>query len=254
MSLEKRLAQIMADNGDFENFESVDARLPRRISAQFGQMAQIKKAMHENKGSQLATMYNNGSAPDSVATFDIKILRKTTNIDGVLPVPVFGANSFQTKYVTTIGMTGYSVKIKTIALTTDGVGYAYTFTDGVNEDIVELRCNQTPYPTLLESTKTVKFQTNQHKLQIQDPATEGTQFNQSLTLVYSSLFGKMDKNDISLPSFDSEMNFNNRVRTIPAVVNYDSEHMMFIPVIKKANYEVLYNAFVGIYTKTASVL
>lgn len=186
----------------------------------------------------LATPVNSFRAPLSAATFDILIERESFNIPNTLPVVLFGALDRESDYVDIISPELASGITYTIAKTDDNKGLKFTFTKTLveNPDVVTIRCNETPYLNLLRASQGSIFKMQQNKLLISDVAFQ-SQFSQKVQVVNRSMFGKNTYDTFTPNQYKSDLQNQNDIRTIDAIIDIDMQRSLLMNVAYKADYD-----------------
>lgn len=189
-------------------------------------------------------IYEPERAPNSAAMFDITITRKTANIAADLPIPLFGVLDRESDYSEILPQllpVGTSYEI---ARTTDRKGLKFTFTSGLNVDIVEVTCAQVPYLNLLRASQGSMLRMEQNKMNISDVSVQN-QFRNKVQVTRNTIFGK-DTNDSYTPNqFKSDMQNQNDIRTITANFNVDLETSFTILIAQQANFDVTMTSYIS---------
>lgn len=181
------------------------------------------------KGNPLATPVNSFRSPISAATFDILIERETSNIPAALPIVLFGSLDRESDYVEIMNPELPAGTTYTVAATTDRKGLKFTFTAAAGTDIVTVQCNETPYLNLLRATQGSLFKMQQNKLLISDVAMQ-SQFSQKVQLVDRSMFGSNRYDTFTPNQFKTDLQNQNDIRTIDAIINVDFEKSLLFKV------------------------
>jgi hypothetical protein len=223
------LLNSVESNNDMENFDvynlssNEQMAMAQKIARGYHNIAHSKDGMrHGVRGVQ--------------ATSTIVIKRLTKAINAILPVPVFGANGLQSNYQRELSsflpagvtMTGIQIGLKS------GSSYsqkaAFTFFDGTNTDIVEVTCNEIPYPSYLASMQgSDEFRFSRNRYRISD-GTYQDQLNNSLIVVKQSLFGKAENDNIVPATFQTPNQQQNNIVDIDLPISITKEKTMLVNI------------------------
>lgn len=204
------------------------AQLPAGIR---GALTNVNIPRPMASAAPLATPVNSFRTPISAATFDILINRETSNINGALPVVLFGSLDRESSYVEVVTPELPSGVTYTISTTTDKKGLKFTFTDGVVTDIVTINCNETPYLNLLRASQGAMFKMQQNKMLISDVAIQ-SQFSQKVQVVKRSMFGSNSYDTFTPNQYKTDLQNQNDIRTIDAIIDIDLERSLLVNVAK----------------------
>jgi len=170
------------------------------------------------------------------ATSTIVIKRLTKNLTATLPVPVFGANGLQSNYQRELssflpaGITLSAIAIGLKSGSSYSTKAAFTFTDGTSTDIVEVSCNEIPYPSYLASMQgSDEFRFSRNRYRISD-GTYQDQLNNSLIVVKQSLFGKAENDNIVPATFQTPNQQQNNIVDIDLPISITKEKTMLVNI------------------------
>lgn len=198
------------------------------------------------------------SNPDSVnpggnfkATFDITIRRLTNNIDDVLPVGILGFAQSESGYFGLIDLPAgitYTYEGGTSVGLPDR--YRYTFTKGVDTDIIEITCPQIPYPSFLQNSAVDRYRINNIRYVISDGLVQA-QFAQVLDFKDSAIFGVKTSNPLTPNNFINPMDEKNNIVDIPVSMGFDKEKCIITGISQDstAPFQVTMSFFVEFYDK-----
>ena len=182
---------------------------------------------HQNPGGKLDR-----------AQFDINIRRLTNTIAQPVPIAIFGTTHLRSGYSqflipgggTTVTVVG-GLNTPT-AGTTDRI--RFTFVNGANTDIVDVTCNQVPYPVFLEALGADLFKISNIRYEITNNA-DIIQFSQQHNFTSKSLFGKQTSDDITIGAYKKPEQFQPGIVDIPISANIDKETMFLMNVTESAS-------------------
>jgi hypothetical protein len=205
---------------DEETGNLVVAKRPNIVTK--GKTPPVMVRSHQNPGGKLDR-----------AQFDLNVRRLTNAIAQPVPIALFGTTHLRSGYSqflipgvgTTVVVVG-GLNTPT-AGTTDRI--RFTFTNGANVDIVEVTCNQVPYPVFLEALGADIFRISNVRYDITNTA-DVIQFAQSHKFTSKSLFGKLSEDDITIAAYKKPEQFQPGIVDIPIAANIDKETMLILNV------------------------
>jgi len=188
------------------------------------------------------------------AQFDITAKRLTNTIAADLPFALFGAIEAEAAFASFIelpAVAGLSLTVSYGVHDAEPNKMKFDYFDGVNRDIIEVTCAQVPYPMLLKSMETDLMQINNFKYVLSDP-TQAPQFSKELAIKTRSMFGKSEKNTISLESYFSKNQFQAGLREVPIVIDLDKETAIVNSITQVAGLGVTFSCFVNKFDRTSA--
>jgi hypothetical protein len=219
-------------NNDMENFDVYNLSMVDKMRL---------KMAHNNQRTEDAINGIRRGVKGVQATSTIVIKRLTKTINAILPVPVFGANGLQSNYQRELSsflpsgvtMTGIKIGLKS------GSSYSqkaeFTFYDGTNTDLVEVTCNEIPYPSYIASMQgSDEFRFSRNRYRISD-GTYQDQLNNSLIVVKQSLFGKAENDNIVPATFQTPNQQQNNIVDIDLPISITKEKTMLVNIGAYAN-------------------
>ena len=209
-------------------------------------------AGRQNMGVKLpfANIHPNSGGGDK-AQFDIQIQRLTANIAQSLEVPIFGATHDISGYVGVINpATGGSFSVAYGTNNALPNALRITHVVGAGTDIIQVTCNQLPYPAFLEAMRTDMFRVSNIRYSINDTSANGlTQFSEIFEFRTKSLFGKADQNPISVLSFKKPENFQAGIIDLPVDVDIWKDRLAALSVNRLFTGTITLSVFIEAYAK-----
>jgi hypothetical protein len=188
--------------------------------------------------------------PDSASVFDLVITRNSANIAQYLPIPLFGALDFESKYKDIISsFLPLSTITYELAVSPSGKGLRFTFTNSVGPavDTIDVECSQVAYVNLLRASQGSILKFSENKINISD-VTKQAQFTQAVTLFKNSLFGKLEKDSFTPNQFKSDLQNQNDIRTITIQWDIDQESSVVYLINNTAGFVVTQTSYVESYS------
>ena len=163
------------------------------------------------------------------ALFDVKVERRSANIDQSLPFVMFGQNILQTGYQAAIPLpNGLTVDVSQgTGADLDKILFAYTETAGGAQDIIAVSSSTAPYPDALAATLTDLNKYDRIKILLSSNL-DTAQFDERVNFLKSTMFGAREDNNIIPSSQISEnqnqdrqvnLNLNNSIDAKRAVLS-----------------------------------
>lgn len=215
-------------------------------------LGEFRKQQKQMNGSQLpreGSLPNSAPTPGNVksaAQFSILVHRLTANIAEALPIPVFapiyapnGWRRFVQGYLGA-GTVLTSVRYGENQSQPDSA--RFTFTNGVNVDIVDVSCSSAPYPVFLDSLITDMFEVNKIRMTLSDPA-QVRQFAQELTFQTRTLFGLGGTNPVTPDNFRSPQQYQAGIVDVDVDAKFDKQTGVIVPIVDEADFEVSLNMY-----------
>lgn len=205
-------------------------------------------------GNPPSTLNNPNGSPlqknalQPAAQFTLRISRLTANINGNLPVALFGGNRSAAQFVNdlTIGLpagTTYDGMVGgKVAAAPPSIALAdrlqFSFTQGGNTDLLQVECDENPYPEILAATEFTPMVINTIRMGLSDE-TKNAQFNMGIKAIRSSTFGKETKQTIVPQTQKSPMQFQSGIVDLvdfPSVI--DAQTYFILPVLPEAGFAI----------------
>lgn len=184
------------------------------------------------------------------AQFDILITRLTNNIPEDLDVAVFGFSPVESGYSgLALPTTGGTLDVGGGTSVGLPLNYNFTHTNGANIDTIQVSCNQLAYPSFLQSSAIDLYWIDNIRYSI-DNAAVLDQFNNKFEFRVQSIFGKEEKNPLSVISFKKPENEQDTIIDIPIDVIMDKEKCIVMSISDTvAPFEVTLSCFVRRFSK-----
>lgn len=205
-------------------------------------------AIANSSAGSLMTPVADFRSPVSAALFDIIITRHTAAIASVLPIPVFGVLDQESDWIEIVSPYLAAGITYTVERGADLKSLDFTFTSGMNVDIVNVSCNQVPYVNLLAAGLDSVFRLQQIKMQISDVAQQ-LQFSQSVRTFDRSFFGFHKDDQFTPNQFKSDLQNQNDIRTINNIIDVDKQRTMLFGLVPVAAFSLTLSSFVQAYNK-----
>ena len=139
------------DSYEMENY-LVRLGMPRE---QAQQVAINKSTTSPSKANFIPYAQQNNVTPAAAAQFDINIYRKTKALAFDLPVVLFSSIELASGYKKVITVpSGLTLTVTASPSATNPEIVEFSYTDGVDTDLVEVSCNGAAYTSLIEALKT----------------------------------------------------------------------------------------------------
>ena len=166
-----------------------------------------------------------GMLPIGAYTGEIafRVIRRTSRINKPLPVPFGSAFAFSQNYLQVLeSLCPSGVNVVSVVLNVDANNLVITYTDGINNDIVEINGDTYNYITFNQGLYTRKALTNIIRFTTPDNSTIYTQVSSTPSRPFSSTWlsnSKIDRNTLTL----TPMQYNKNVFDILAQVELSEE-------------------------------
>ena len=235
-----------------KGFSRADARsMAAEAMNKPGVMNAITAEMGPGGLRGLSNTQTNGNVPgrDVAAQLKLTVTRVTANIvDAPLPFAMFGAQDYVNGYRNTLTGQLLPAGVTLVSVTGGEVSgkpnrVDFTYTDGVNSDVVEVTSSTYPYPSLLNSTSVDLLRMSKIRMELSDN-TQAAQFRQDIQTVSNSPFGKGSTNKISATAFRRPDQFQAGIVDLDAVFEIDKETSIVSSILPVAGFEVTFNSFV----------
>jgi hypothetical protein len=233
-----------------QGFDAFTARkTAQKASATPAMAAQIKQAMRASNGQGFVAMTPDQQSGNvlAAANFGITVERLTAAIAAPLPFAIFGQQDYRNGYRSVIsgmlpaGVALTSVRGGEVNSLPDAV--EFTYTQGLNVDIVRVSSDTYAYPALLESTGVDLLRMSKVRMELSD-STQAGQFRQELKSFSNSPFGKGTFNKISATSFRTPQQFQTGIVDLDIVLDIDKETALYGSILPVAAFGVTFNSFV----------
>jgi len=140
------------------------------------------------------------------ALFDVKVERRSANLNIVLPFVMFGQNILQTGYQAAIPLPN-SLELEVAQGTgSDLDKILFSYTDGTNTDVIAASSSTAPYPDALAATLTDLNRYDRIKILLSSNL-DTAQFDERVNFLKSTMFGSREDNNI-IPSSQISENQN----------------------------------------------
>lgn len=186
--------------------KSISAPMRNILTAKLGAMQTIRREGTPQNGSTTIAIgngqYSGGNmavATGQVAEFSIIITRNSSKIRSALPVVLFMTDFLSNKYQMVINNFLQQLSPGTVladVTNVNGNTIRFTFTNGANTDQIDITCDTTAYPSMLNSLFTTWFKTLMLRMELNNLTTPsstdsdaGRQFKQSIAPIYDTNFG-----------------------------------------------------------------
>lgn len=217
-----------------------------------------------NSNPFVAAPVNNNNAPFMVtpkpqgrktrATFTIAIKRLTANNNVALPFILFGKTFSLTYYVqilqnylpATINLDAVQVggSNSDSALLTGTLANAlkvrFLFSDkatGLLLDIVEITCNEVPYPTFIDATQTDAFQVKDFRYKISD-STVQAQYDNSMEFRKKTMFGRGGEQTLTPSTYINTTDFKDNLVQVAQPFDIDKDSFIVSAIEPTAGLQV----------------
>jgi len=220
-----------------------------------------------------------GTGRVDAAQFDLNVTRINTNFNGVLPYALFAPMHARQAYANFItppagwslvvmggsdwnGGVGNAAALGIYALNTDivipdairqvlntSLVFAYIKNDDVTKiDYVVVSCNQVAYNAFLAANMVDVFNMSKIRYQISDSA-QTVQFQQKLVVTSESIFGKLDRQSLSVGAYKSPGQFQTDIIDVNGSFDSDKETALVSNIIKVNNFTSTFSIFVSRFDK-----
>lgn len=239
---------------DMENF--VGKRYGQAAKAQF--RAQVNERRFGNpKGNPVSNPLSSSAASGNIAanaaaSFTITAKRLTATISEILEAPIFGVIDRYSGYSKVISLPA-GVTVATLDYGIDkGIANAnklsLEYTDGTNSDIIEVTCQQNPYPLLLESTRTDLLRAQGVRMSLSD-STAVSQFDQQFNVVKRSMTGRSVNDSLTPSQYKQPTQFQTGIVDLPISISVDKETTITQGIIAQAGLAVSFSFFAAQFDK-----
>jgi hypothetical protein len=197
----------------------------------------------------------NNVTPTAAAQFDLNIYRKTKALAFDLPVVLFSSIELASGYKKLITTpSGLTLVVTASPSATNPEIVEFSYTNGVDTDIVEVSCNGAAYTSLIEALKTDLIKMSKIRMRISDTSGSNTdQFTKPFTLINRSLFGTQKETPVSIGSFENPGDFKDNIVDVNGVLDIDKESGIRLYVRQSAGFTITLSAFVQHFRKHNAV-
>ena len=251
-----------ADGDDFEAYEMLEPEYMQKKNSALRSGKNATQA-HATADSQMLRTYGNkwrkaknagsrgrgqtisaGKIGSYSALYDIVISRPTINIASALPIVLFAPKYFSSNYTNFFANNPLPAGV-TLAITTSATGNVlFTFTSGVNVDIITISCNQNPYISFLENLKTSAITLTKNYVRV-NSTNVLSQFGQPVNIATRSLYGKSSNDNFTPSSFLSPDQQQTTVLAVPMKFELDGVTGWATSIDPTANTILTFNSFVS---------
>lgn len=239
---------------DMENF--VGKRYGQAAKAQF--RAQVNERRFGNpKGNPVSNPLSSSAsssniAANAAASFTITAKRLTATISEVLEAPIFGVIDRYSGYSKVLSLPA-GVTVDSLEYGIDkGIANAnrlqLKYTDGTNDDIIEITCQQNPYPLLLESTRTDLLRAQGVRMSLSD-STAVSQFDQQFNVVKRSMTGRSVNDSLTPSQYKQPTQFQTGIVDLPISISVDKETTITCGIIAQAGLAISFSFFAAQFDK-----
>lgn len=191
--------------------------------------------------------------PKAKAQFDVNIKRLTSTLPQSLEVIVFGAGDINSGYNGVVNVpAGLTLSVLGGGQDVNNPSRydkkVFRYTNGVDTDDIELTCNQYPYPSLVYDTTVDVFRINTVRYSISD-VTKTQQFGNRFDWIKRTIFGKLDRQSLSVNSFKSPEQFQAGIIDLSVDFAISKEYMFNVAILPEANFQVTLSIFVEVFDK-----
>lgn len=190
----------------------------------------------------------------SKAQFSLQIVRDSNTINQTLPVPLFGVVALEEEYATFLagqipaGLT-LDIELGNGAANPLIAKFTYTETATGKINIISVSCANVGYAALIRATMTDVIQVNRMRYSISDVTKLG-QLGQNLTLIKQTLFGKLDRNNLTPSTYRSPQNLNSGLVDIDVNAYIDKDSAIIVNIGAYAvNFGVTIDFFVNHFSR-----
>lgn len=178
------------------------------------------------------------------ALYDIVVSRPTINIAQALPIVLFAPKYFTSNYTNFFANNPLPAGV-TLVISTSATGNVlFTFTSGVNVDIITISCNQNPYISFLENLKTSAITLTKNYVRV-NSTNSLSQFGQPVNITTRSLYGKSGNDNFTPSSFLSPDQQQTTVLAVPMKFELDGVTGWATSIEAVANSIYTFNSFVS---------
>ena len=258
------LANLALEASNFEGdnyaLEDMENFVSRRYGKQAGMgfRAKVNQMKFGNpRGNPVSNPLSSAPATANIAanaaaSFTITAKRLTATINEILEAPIFGVIDRYSGYSKVISLPA-GVTVNSIAYGVDkGIADAnkmvIEYTDGTNEDKIEVTCQQNPYPLLLESTRTDLLRAQGVRLSLSD-STAVSQFDQQFNVVKRSMTGRSVNDSLTPSQYKQPTQFQTGIVDLPVNISVDKETTITCGIIPQAGLAISFSFFAAQFDK-----
>lgn len=243
-NLDQYLAALQGDAEGLASFENYEVENLIRRNPELA-AALIKTRAAKGNGM----LRPQAHTPSFAAQFDITIQRLTAAIAQDLDYVVYGVRNASNAFdgIVSLG-TGTTLTVRYGANVDEKDRLKMSYVNGVNTDIVEIRCPQYAYPSMLDATLVDRFDINGIRYSISDTSLTD-QFSKKFKTFENSMFGKIDFNALSVATFKNPEQFQAGIVDIPLTWDVNSQKGILGSIRQTASFTVTLSMFIQSYTK-----
>lgn len=221
---------------DFENLVQAAERGNKQAIRKLATKAKVAIAKNPVGGNERYVRQDSGN---SVGSFSLIITRNTRTIAQTLPVCLFMPEQLENGYRETLAPfipSGFTLSVTygTNVSATLSNRVRFSYTDGVNTDTIDVTCNMTNYLAFLSASKVNRYQLTNLRMQVSETASANLQFNEQISAVRTTLFGKQETNRIPLPGMFTPDQFQSAIIDIREDIVIQSNSGLVVPVVRWA--------------------
>lgn len=178
------------------------------------------------------------------ATFTLRIVRNSANINSPLEVGVLGAAQVLSGYNDLITLPAATTLAVTGGIYNNLVDrYRFTYTQGANVDTIDVFCSELLYPAFLGNSIVDRYRINNIRYMISDALIQ-QQFSNALQFVDTGIFGLKKENPLTPSGFINPQDQKNNILDIPIGEGFDKEKCIIHAIEAQAGFEVSMMFFV----------
>lgn len=243
------LSNQALENSNFESEGLENAE--NVIKAAYGMQAarNFRKQVAEKRIGKPFIGQSKGSIDrNSKLSFTVVAERLTANITKSLPAMIFGVNDRLSAFQNVMQLPSGVVLDKMVYGADSAISAAgklqLHFKEGLNIDIIEITCQNNPYPVLLESTKTDLLLMNGVRLSISN-TTLVSQFDEQIQIVKNAIAGNTKRDNLTPVSYKNPEQFQSGIVDVPEMISIDKETSLQFNIIPTAGFKVSMNFYAG---------
>ena len=241
---------------DYDGVQDLENFVAKRYGARTLSMMQARKNQYKfgnPRGNVMQKPFLGGvNKPidqNNAASFTLTAKRIGANITQSLPVPFFGVLEVDSAFQRVLNLGGgLSVAVVSLGAVNGTVANAnkltLNYSDGVNNDLVEITCAQNPYPSLLKATLIDEYQLSGIRYSISD-TTKLQQFDENFSVKVRTLTGKSSEDSLTPSQFKDPSQFQNGIIDIKQAVRVDKETTIVSGLIPIDGFSIALNFFLS---------
>lgn len=236
--MQKRNAALRSGQNSTKAGQTADSAMLRTYGNKW---RKAKNAASKGGGTKTISQ---GKLGNYSALYDIVISRPTINIASALPIVLFAPKYFTSNYTNFFANNPLPAGV-TLVISTSATGNVlFTFTSGVNVDVVTVSCNQNPYISFLENLKTSAITLTKNYVRV-NSTNSLSQFGQPVNIATRSLYGKSSNDNFTPSSFLSPDQQQTTVLAVPMKFELDGVTGWITSMEAVAGSILTFNSFVS---------